>query len=193
MIVLIDNFDSFTHNLARYFCELGESVEVFRNNEISLADIKRLNPEALVISPGPCTPNESGVSLDAISAFKDKLPILGVCLGHQALAQVFGSTVVRAEQVMHGKVSNLTHNSQGLFEGLPTPMEITRYHSLVVEPDTLAQEFVVDAETKSATGRREIMAIRHKAWPLFGVQFHPESVMTTQGHNLLANFLRYIR
>jgi para-aminobenzoate synthetase component 2 len=193
MIVLIDNFDSFTHNLARYFCELGESVEVFRNNEISVADIKRLNPEALVISPGPCTPNESGVSLDAISAFKDKLPILGVCLGHQALAQVFGSTVVRAEQVMHGKVSNLTHNSQGLFEGLPTPMEVTRYHSLVVEPDTLAREFVVDAETKSATGQREIMAIRHKKWPLFGVQFHPESVMTTQGHNLLANFLRYIR
>ena len=193
MIVLIDNFDSFTHNLARYFCELGESVEVFRNNEISVADIKRLSPEALVISPGPCTPNESGVSLDAISAFKDKLPILGVCLGHQALAQVFGSTVVRAEQVMHGKVSNLTHNSQGLFEGVPTPMEVTRYHSLVVEPDTLAREFVVDAETKSATGQREIMAIRHKKWPLFGIQFHPESVMTTQGHNLLANFLRYIR
>jgi para-aminobenzoate synthetase component 2 len=193
MIVLIDNFDSFTHNLARYFCELGESVEVFRNNEISVAEINRLNPKALVISPGPCTPNESGVSLDAISAFKDKLPILGVCLGHQALAQVFGSTVVRAEQVMHGKVSNLTHNSQGLFEGLPTPMEVTRYHSLVVEPDTLAREFVVDAETKSATGHREIMAIRHKKWPLFGVQFHPESVMTTQGHNLLANFLRYIR
>ncbi|WP_300319832.1 aminodeoxychorismate/anthranilate synthase component II [Idiomarina sp.] len=193
MIVLIDNFDSFTHNLARYFCELGESVEIFRNNEISVADIKRLNPEALVISPGPCTPNESGVSLDAISAFKDKLPILGVCLGHQALAQVFGSAVVRAEQVMHGKVSNLTHNSQGLFEGLPTPMEVTRYHSLVVEPDTLAREFVVDAETKSETGQREIMAIRHKKWPLFGVQFHPESVMTTQGHNLLANFLRYIR
>ena len=193
MIVLIDNFDSFTHNLARYFCELGESVEVFRNNEISVAQINRLNPKALVISPGPCTPNESGVSLDAISAFKDKLPILGVCLGHQALAQVFGSTVVRAEQVMHGKVSNLTHNSQGLFEGLPTPMEVTRYHSLVVEPDTLAQEFVVDAETKSATGQREIMAIRHKERPLFGVQFHPESVMTTQGHNLLANFLRYIR
>ena len=193
MIVLIYNFDSFTNNMARYFCELGESVEVFRNNEISVAQINRLNPKALVISPGPCTPNESGVSLDAISAFKDKLPILGVCLGHQALAQVFGSTVVRAEQVMHGKVSNLTHNSQGLFEGLPTPMEVTRYHSLVVEPDTLAREFVVDAETKSATGQREIMAIRHKKWPLFGVQFHPLSVMTTQGHNLLANFLRYIR
>ncbi|MFD2631477.1 anthranilate synthase component II [Idiomarina piscisalsi] len=193
MIVLIDNFDSFTHNLARYFCELGESVEVFRNNEISVAEINRLNPKALVISPGPCTPNESGVSLAAIDAFKDQLPILGVCLGHQALAQVFGSTVVRAEQVMHGKVSNLTHNRQGLFEGLPTPMEVTRYHSLVVEPDTLAREFVVDAETKSATGQREIMAIRHRKWPLFGVQFHPESVMTMQGHNLLANFLRYIR
>ena len=193
MIVLIDNFDSFTHNLARYFCELGESVEIFRNNEISVAEINRLNPKALVISPGPCTPNESGVSLAAIDAFKDQLPILGVCLGHQALAQVFGSTVVRAEQVMHGKVSNLTHNSQGLFEGLPTPMEVTRYHSLVVELATLAHEFVVDAETQSATGQREIMAIRHKKWPLLGVQFHPESVMTTQGHNLLANFLRYIR
>ncbi|MTJ02646.1 aminodeoxychorismate/anthranilate synthase component II [Idiomarina piscisalsi] len=193
MIVLIDNFDSFTHNLARYFCELGESVEVFRNNEISVADIERLNPEALVISPGPCTPDESGVSLEAIAAFKDRLPILGVCLGHQALAQVFGSTVVRAERVMHGKVSSLMHTGQGLFEGLPTPMNVTRYHSLVVAPDTLSQAFTVDAETKSVTGLQEIMAIRHKTLPLFGVQFHPESVMTKQGHNLLANFLRYIR
>ena len=193
MIVLIDNFDSFTHNLARYFCELGESVEVFRNNEISVADIECLNPEALVISPGPCTPDESGVSLEAIAAFKDRLPILGVCLGHQALAQVFGSTVVRAERVMHGKVSSLMHTGQGLFEGLPTPMNVTRYHSLVVAPDTLSQAFTVDAETKSVTGLQEIMAIRHKTLPLFGVQFHPESVMTKQGHNLLANFLRYIR
>lgn len=193
MIVLIDNFDSFTHNLARYFCELGESVEVFRNNEISVADIERLNPEALVISPGPCTPDESGVSLEAIAAFKDRLPILGVCLGHQALAQVFGSTVVRAERVMHGKVSSLRHNRQGLFKELPTPMDVTRYHSLVVAPDTLSQEFIVDAETRSLTGLQEIMAIRHKTLPLFGVQFHPESVMTKQGHNLLANFLRYIR
>lgn len=193
MIVLIDNFDSFTHNLARYFCELGESVEVFRNNEISVADIERLNPEALVISPGPCTPDESGVSLEAIAAFKDRLPILGVCLGHQALAQVFGSTVVRAERVMHGKVSSLMHTGQGLFEGLPTPMNVTRYHSLIVAPDTLSQAFTVDAETKSVTGLQEIMAIRHKTLPLFGVQFHPESVMTKQGHNLLANFLRYIR
>ncbi|RXS41627.1 aminodeoxychorismate/anthranilate synthase component II [Idiomarina sp. 29L] len=193
MIVLIDNFDSFTHNLARYFCELGESVEVFRNNEISVADIERLNPEALVISPGPCTPDESGISLEAIAAFKDRLPILGVCLGHQALAQVFGSTVVRAERVMHGKVSSLRHNRQGLFKELPTPMDVTRYHSLVVAPDTLSQEFIVDAETRSLTGLQEIMAIRHKTLPLFGVQFHPESVMTKQGHNLLANFLRYIR
>ena len=193
MIVLIDNFDSFTHNLARYFCELGESVEVFRNNEISVADIERLNPEALVISPGPCTPDESGVSLEAIAAFQDRLPILGVCLGHQALAQAFGSTVVHAERVMHGKVSSLMHTGQGLFEGLPTPMDVTRYHSLVVAPDTLSKEFIVDAETKSVTGLQEIMAIRHKTLPLFGVQFHPESVMTKQGHNLLANFLRYIR
>lgn len=193
MIVLIDNFDSFTHNLARYFRELGKDVSVFRNNELTVSDIERLAPEALVISPGPCTPNESGVSLAAIQYFHNKLPILGVCLGHQALAQVFGAEVVRAEKVMHGKTSSIKHTGEGLFRQLDNPLEVTRYHSLVVSPQSLSTDFVIDADTETEKGQREIMAIRHRHLPLFGVQFHPESVMTAQGHNLLANFLRYIR
>lgn len=193
MIVLIDNFDSFTHNLARYFRELGEDVSVFRNNELTLADIEQLAPQALVISPGPCTPDESGISLAAIEHFQTKLPILGVCLGHQALAQVFGANVVRAEKVMHGKTSVIKHSGEGLFRQLNNPLEVTRYHSLVVSPESLSTDFVIDADTETEKGQREIMAIRHRHLPLFGVQFHPESVMTAQGHNLLANFLRYIR
>ncbi|NWO03693.1 MAG: aminodeoxychorismate/anthranilate synthase component II [Idiomarinaceae bacterium] len=193
MIVLIDNFDSFTHNLARYFRELGEDVSVFRNNELTLTDIEQIAPQALVISPGPCTPNESGISLAAIEHFQTKLPILGVCLGHQALAQVFGANVVRAEKVMHGKTSVIKHSGEGLFRQLNNPLEVTRYHSLVVSPESLSTDFVIDADTETEKGQREIMAIRHRHLPLFGVQFHPESVMTAQGHNLLANFLRYIR
>tara|TARA_B100001059_G_C17802477_1_gene567058 strand:+ start:304 stop:885 length:582 start_codon:yes stop_codon:yes gene_type:complete len=193
MIVLIDNFDSFTHNLARYFRELGEDVSVFRNNELTLTDIEQLALQALVISPGPCTPNESGISLAAIEHFQTKLPILGVCLGHQALAQVFGANVVRAEKVMHGKTSVIKHSGEGLFRQLNNPLEVTRYHSLVVSPESLSTDFVIDADTETEKGQREIMAIRHRHLPLFGVQFHPESVMTAQGHNLLANFLRYIR
>ncbi|WP_417441631.1 anthranilate synthase component II [Idiomarina sp.] len=193
MIVLIDNFDSFTHNLARYFRELGENVGVFRNNELTLTDIEQLAPEALVISPGPCTPDESGISLAAIEHFQTKLPILGVCLGHQALAQVFGANVVRAEKVMHGKTSVIKHSGEGLFRQLNNPLEVTRYHSLIVSPESLSADFVIDADTETEKGQREIMAIRHRHLPLFGVQFHPESVMTAQGHNLLANFLRYIR
>ncbi len=193
MIVLIDNFDSFTHNLARYFRELGEDVSVFRNNELTLADIEQLAPQALVISPGPCTPDESGISLAAIEHFQTKLPILGVCLGHQALAQVFGADVVRAEKVMHGKTSAIKHTGEGLFRQLNNPLEVTRYHSLIVSPESLSTDFVIDADTETEKGQREIMAIRHRHLPLFGVQFHPESVMTAQGHNLLANFLRYIR
>lgn len=193
MIVLIDNFDSFTHNLARYFRELGEEVAVFRNNEITIREIEELSPKALVISPGPCTPNESGVSLTAIQHFRKKLPILGVCLGHQALAQVFGAEIVRAEKVMHGKTSLIEHTGEGLFSQLDNPLEVTRYHSLVVLPESLPTDFVVEADTLTGQGQREIMAIRHRDLPLFGVQFHPESVMTAQGHNLLANFLRSIR
>ena len=193
MIVLIDNFDSFTHNLARYFRELGEDVSVFRNNELTLTDIEQLAPQALVISPGPCTPNESGISLAAIEHFQTKLPILGVCLGHQALAQVFGANGGRAEKVMHGKTRVIKHSREGLFRQLNNPLEVTRYHSLVVSPESLSTDFVIDADTETEKGQREIMAIRHRHLPLFGVQFHPESVMTAQGHNLLANFLRYIR
>lgn len=193
MIVLIDNYDSFTHNLARYLKELGQVVRVFRNDEITLDEINALRPAALVISPGPCTPNESGISLAAIERFHTHLPILGVCLGHQALAQVFGARIVRAEQVMHGKTSLLNHSGNGLFQQLQQPLEVTRYHSLVVAPESLPTDFVIDADTKSASGAREIMAIRHRRLPLFGVQFHPESVMTAQGHDLLANFLRCVR
>ncbi|PWW38352.1 aminodeoxychorismate synthase glutamine amidotransferase subunit [Idiomarina loihiensis] len=193
MIVLIDNFDSFTHNLARYFRELGEDVSVFRNNELTLTDIEQLAPQALVISPGPCTPDEAGISLAAIEHFQAKLPILGVCLGHQALSQVFGADVIRAEKVMHGKTSVIKHSGEGLFRQLNNPLEVTRYHSLIVSPESLSTDFVIDADTETEKGQREIMAIRHRHLPLFGVQFHPESVMTAQGHNLLANFLRYIR
>lgn len=193
MIVLIDNFDSFTHNLARYFRELGEDVSVFRNNELTLTDIEQLAPQALVVSPGPCTPDESGISLAAIEHFRTKLPILGVCLGHQALAQVFGAEVVRAEKVMHGKTSVIKHRGAGLFRQLDNPLQVTRYHSLIVSPESLPTDFIIDADTETEKGQHEIMAIRHRKLPLFGVQFHPESVMTAQGHHLLANFLRYIR
>ena len=189
MLVLIDNYDSFSHNLARYFRELGEQVVVYRNDQVTVSQLQNLAMTALVISPGPCTPNDSGVSLAAIDAFAGKLPILGVCLGHQALAQVFGAKVVRAKRVMHGKTSRVTHTSKGLFNNLPTPLTVTRYHSLVVEPSSLPSCFSVDAWVDSMQFGQEIMAIRHTELPLYGVQFHPESVMTEAGHQLLQNFL----
>ncbi|MDR3102882.1 MAG: aminodeoxychorismate synthase component 2 [Yokenella regensburgei] len=185
MILLIDNYDSFTWNLYQYFCELGAEVVVKRNDEITLAEIDRLAPEKIVISPGPCTPDESGISLDVIRHYAGKLPILGVCLGHQALAQVFGATIVRAAKVMHGKTSPVTHTGQGVFRGLNNPLTVTRYHSLVIDPATLPACFDVTAQ--SDTG--EIMGIRHREWELEGVQFHPESILSEQGHQLLANFL----
>lgn len=185
MILLIDNYDSFTWNLYQYFCELGAEVVVKRNDELTLAEIDRLAPEKIVISPGPCTPDESGISLDVIRHYAGKLPILGVCLGHQALAQVFGATIVRAAKVMHGKTSPVTHTGQGVFRGLNNPLTVTRYHSLVIDPATLPACFDVTAQ--SDTG--EIMGIRHREWALEGVQFHPESILSEQGHQLLANFL----
>lgn len=185
MILLIDNYDSFTWNLYQYFCELGAEVVVKRNDEITLAEIDRLAPEKIVISPGPCTPDESGISLDVIRHYAGKLPILGVCLGHQALAQVFGATIVRAAKVMHGKTSPVTHTGQGVFRGLNNPLTVTRYHSLVIDPATLPACFDITAQ--SDTG--EIMGIRHREWALEGVQFHPESILSEQGHQLLANFL----
>ncbi|HGU9811279.1 aminodeoxychorismate synthase component 2 [Enterobacter hormaechei] len=185
MILLIDNYDSFTWNLYQYLCELGAEVVVRRNDEIALADIDALAPQKIVISPGPCTPSESGISLEVIRHYAGKLPILGVCLGHQAIAQVFGATIVRAAKVMHGKTSPITHTGTGVFLGLNNPLTVTRYHSLVIDPPTLPADFEVTAW--SAT--REIMGIRHREYDLEGVQFHPESILSEQGHALLANFL----
>ncbi|WKW42717.1 aminodeoxychorismate synthase component 2 [Kosakonia cowanii] len=184
MILLIDNYDSFTWNLYQYFCELGAHVEVRRNDELTLADIEMLAPQKMVISPGPCTPDESGISLEVIAHYAGKLPILGVCLGHQAIAQAFGATIVRAAKVMHGKTSPITHSGSGVFSGLNNPLTVTRYHSLVIDPPTLPDCFEVTAWSESG----EIMGIRHKAWDLEGVQFHPESILSEQGHQLLENF-----
>ncbi|MGY3921763.1 aminodeoxychorismate synthase component II [Aeromonas jandaei] len=190
MLLLIDNYDSFTWNLVQYFGALGQEVEVRRNDELTLTDIERLSPRFLVISPGPCTPNEAGISLDAITHFAGKLPILGVCLGHQSLAQSFGARVVRARQVMHGKTSLIRHRGEGVFCGLKDPLRVTRYHSLVVERETLPDCFEITAWSEHADGSfDEIMGLRHKTLNIEGVQFHPESILSEQGHLLLANFL----
>lgn len=191
MILLIDNYDSFTYNLVQYFGQLGSRVEVRRNDAVSIADILALSPSHLVISPGPCTPNEAGISLEAIRRFAGEIPILGVCLGHQAIAQAFGGKVIRAQQVMHGKTSEIIHDGKGVFLGLNNPLTVTRYHSLLVEESTLPAEFEVSAWTSPQSGMvREIMGLRHRALPLEGVQFHPESILSEQGLELLANFLR---
>ncbi|CAI1179946.1 aminodeoxychorismate synthase component II [Serratia grimesii] len=190
MLLLIDNYDSFTYNLYQYFCELGAEVLVKRNDELQLTDIERLAPQRLVVSPGPCTPNEAGISLDAIRHFAGKLPILGVCLGHQALGQVFGAKVVRAREVMHGKTSAIRHFDSGVFHGLNNPLTVTRYHSLVLEAATLPDCFEVTAWSERDGVRDEIMGIRHRQLALEGVQFHPESILSEQGHQLLGNFLK---
>lgn len=186
MILLIDNYDSFTWNLYQYFCELGAEVHVKRNDEITLAQIDALNPAKIVVSPGPCTPDDAGISLEVIRHYAGKTPLLGVCLGHQAIAQAFGARIVRAQKVMHGKTSPITHSGQGVFQGLNNPLTVTRYHSLLIDPDTLPETFEVTARSESG----EIMGIRHRQWDLEGVQFHPESILSEQGHALLANFLR---
>ncbi|AYO40187.1 aminodeoxychorismate synthase component II [Serratia sp. P2ACOL2] len=190
MLLLIDNYDSFTYNLYQYFCELGTEVLVKRNDELQLADIERLAPQRLVISPGPCTPNEAGISLAAIQHFAGKLPILGVCLGHQALGQAFGAKVVRAREVMHGKTSAIRHLDSGIFRGLNNPLTVTRYHSLVLEAATLPDCFEVTAWSERDGVRDEIMGIRHRQLALEGVQFHPESILSELGHQLLDNFLK---
>ena len=191
MLLIIDNYDSFTYNLYQYFCELGAEVKVIRNDEIDIEGIEALNPTHLVISPGPCTPNEAGVSLKAIERFAGQLPILGVCLGHQAIAQVFGGEVVRARQVMHGKTSPITHTGNSVFAGLNNPLTVTRYHSLVVKKETLPDCFELTAWTELPNGEMdEIMGFQHTTLPIDAVQFHPESIKTEQGHELLANFLK---
>ena len=190
MLVMIDNYDSFTYNVVQYFAELGADVRVFRNDEVTLAEIEALNPDHLVISPGPCTPNEAGISMQAIEYFAGKLPILGICLGHQSIGQVFGGNIVRAGQVMHGKTSPILHADQGIFNGLTPGYRATRYHSLVIDKNTLPDCLEVTAWTENPDGSvEEIMGVRHKTLAIEGVQFHPESILTEHGHDLLQNFL----
>jgi anthranilate synthase component 2 len=190
MLLMIDNYDSFTYNLVQYFGELGQAVLVHRNDQITLAQIEQLQPDFLVVSPGPCTPNEAGISIAAIHHFAGKVPILGVCLGHQAIGQAFGGKIIRAKQVMHGKTSPVYHHNVGVFRDLPNPVETTRYHSLVIEQSTLPECLEVTAWTQDGEGDvDEIMGVRHKTLPIEGVQFHPESILTEQGHNMLQNFL----
>lgn len=190
MLLMIDNYDSFTYNLVQYFGELGQPVEVWRNDKISISEIEQKKPSYIVISPGPCDPDKAGVSLEVIKHFAGKIPLLGVCLGHQALGQAFGGQVVRAREVMHGRLSDITHTGVGVFANLPNPLTVTRYHSLVVDKDTLPDCFELTAwTTLPDSSVDEIMGIRHKTLPLEGVQFHPESILSQAGHELLKNFL----
>ncbi len=190
MILMIDNYDSFTWNVVQYLAELGANVKVVRNDEIAVEDIDALAPEKIVISPGPCTPNEAGISMDTIRRFAGQVPILGICLGHQSIGQVFGGKVVRARQVMHGKTSPIVHNNLGVFHGLSNPFEATRYHSLVVEKDSLPECLEITAWTETEDGEiDEIMGLRHRELAVEGVQFHPESILTQHGHDMLRNFL----
>jgi anthranilate synthase component II len=193
MLLMIDNYDSFTYNLVQYFGELGQEVKVIRNDDLSVSEIVALKPEHIVISPGPCTPNEAGVSLEVLEKLSGSIPILGVCLGHQSLGQAFGGKVIRAKTIMHGKTSLMHHKSQGVFSGLPSPFEATRYHSLVVEKESLPECLEITAWTENADGSfDEIMGLRHKTLPVQGVQFHPESILTQHGHAMLKNFLMQI-
>ena len=190
MLLMIDNYDSFTYNVVQYLGELGADMEVVRNDQVEVADIAELAPEKIVISPGPCTPNEAGISMAVIEEYAGKLPLLGICLGHQSIGQVFGGKVVRARKVMHGKTSAIHHRGEGVFAGLSQPFEATRYHSLVVERDSLPDCLEITAWTQNEAGEvDEIMGLRHRELPVEGVQFHPESVLTAHGHDLLRNFL----
>lgn len=191
MLLMIDNYDSFTYNVVQYLGELGAEVKVVRNDEITVAGIAALEPEHIVISPGPCTPNEAGISMAAIEHFAGQVPLLGICLGHQSIGQVYGGKVVRARQVMHGKTSPIFHRGEGVFEGLSNPLEATRYHSLIVERESLPDCLEVTAWTQTEDGDiDEIMGLRHRELDIEGVQFHPESILTAHGHDLLRNFLQ---
>ena len=185
MILMIDNYDSFTYNLVQYLGELGEDLQVFRNDKISIAEIEELNPERIVISPGPCTPLEAGIANEVIRHFAGKVPILGVCLGHQCIGYVFGGDIVRASRLMHGKTSMIHHNGETIYKGLENPFEATRYHSLILKKETMPDCFKLNAWTD----QDEIMGVQHKKYPIWGVQFHPESILTCEGKKLLANFL----
>ena len=188
MLLMIDNYDSFTYNLVQYFGELGQEVKTFRNDQITIEEIRTLDPKYIVISPGPCTPKESGISMQVIDSFKEKKPILGVCLGHQAIGAVFGANIIKAKELMHGKTSEINHDGNFLFEGMPQNFIATRYHSLVIEEKTLSRDFIVNARTEDGS----IMGIQHCKLNVSGVQFHPESIMTEDGKKLLSNFLNTI-
>ena len=185
MLLMIDNYDSFTYNLVQYFFELGQKVEVFRNDQISLQDIEKKSPDFLVISPGPCTPKEAGISVSAISHFAGKMPILGVCLGHQSIGAAYGAEIIKAEKIMHGKLSKINHNRSGIFSSIDNDFVATRYHSLIIDEETLSKDFEVSARSDDGT----LMAIQHNTLPVTGIQFHPESIATENGKVLLKNFL----
>ncbi len=189
MLFVLDNYDSFTYNLVQYFGELGEEVVVRRNDQVSVSDVESLHPSRIVVSPGPCTPHDAGISIELVRRFAGKVPVLGVCLGHQAIGAAFGGNVVRAPQLMHGKTSQVVHDNRTVFQGLPEPMQATRYHSLVVEEKGLPDELEISATTTEADGSKTIMGLRHRKYRVEGVQFHPESVLTHSGKQLLANFL----
>ncbi|MGB8830705.1 MAG: aminodeoxychorismate/anthranilate synthase component II [Candidatus Sulfotelmatobacter sp.] len=192
MVFVLDNYDSFTYNLVQYFGELGAQLEVRRNDQITVSEVEAMQPERIVISPGPCTPQDAGISIDLIRHFAGKIPILGVCLGHQAIGAAFGGKVVRAPHLMHGKTSAVTHDNKTIFKGLPTPMTATRYHSLIVEQENLPEDLEVSAWTVEKDGTRTIMGLRHKKFAIEGVQFHPESILTDTGKKLVENFLAVI-
>jgi len=193
MILMIDNYDSFTYNLVQYLQELGNQVSIYYNDKIALPDVTALDPEAIILSPGPSRPEQAGISLDVIRQFSGKIPILGVCLGHQAIAQAFGAKIIPAEKVMHGKVSKIYHDQKSIFRNLSIPFDATRYHSLVIDPKTLSQDFEITAWTQREDGNfHEIMGIQHQKYALTGVQFHPESILTKSGHQILKNFLNNI-
>ncbi|MFY9661818.1 MAG: aminodeoxychorismate/anthranilate synthase component II [Terriglobales bacterium] len=191
MVFVLDNYDSFTYNLVQYLGELGAQVEVRRNNEVTIGEIEAMHPERIVVSPGPCTPQEAGISIELICHFAGKLPLLGVCLGHQAIGAAFGGEVVRAKNLMHGKTSQVEHDGKTIFRGLPSPMTATRYHSLIVSEKNLPSDLEVSAWTSDKDGTRVIMGLRHRKFPIEGVQFHPESVLTDEGKKLVANFLQH--
>lgn len=191
MLLMIDNYDSFTYNLVQYLGELGAEVKTVRNDEISVDDISHIKPEGIVISPGPCTPNEAGICVELVQRLGEHIPILGVCLGHQCIGQAFGGRIIRAQRIMHGKISQIFHRSQGVFQGLPQPFDATRYHSLVIDRDSMPEELAVMAWTEMQEDH-EIMGIKHVKYPIQGVQFHPESILTRCGHDLLRNFLKSV-